>query len=575
MGIACSEDKKRKNLNLNLKQENIENKVPFPEGEHYYKLVNDTNITNLRNNKNNLSQRVELFFSLNEIKNPNNRYSFSVSIINNKRTKIESNLGKLNEETGENIIFGDSFEVDYFFEKVQTVIIQPIINGKEQGAKEEFILSKLMSSKEGKIEINLEDVGKLEISYQNKKDKELKKEISCFQFSITLDNELFKNHKYLEKIFYVIRNIKDRNIRRPVYKSHEYNFNLNEKKQTSLISLDSDLLCNNNEEKIFFELYSPSKEKNQYIGYTYFTLNKLKSNLNNDKTEIIDINSDEFGKLGVLSIFYNKTEKLGIEKFVKKGKISLEIAIDYTASNENENEISLHYKDGETPNDYEKAIKSCVNIVAPYDSDELFPVYGFGGIPKAEGKDKIIEGKDKVSHCFNINFSEDDGNIYKVDNILKFYKDSLDKVKLSGPSFLSPVIKKVIDNVKNDLERMSQENKLENHYYILMILTDGIINDIQETIDSIVEGSKLPFSIIIIGVGNADFTSMDILDGDKEALINSKGEIRKRDIVQFVPFNRFKKKGGVNDGDELAEEVLKEIPRQIEEYYQFCGTFHE
>ena len=151
----------------------------------------------------------------------------------------------------------------------------------------------------------------------------------------------------------------------------------------------------------------------------------------------------------------------------------------------------------------------------------------------------------------------------------------MDKVKLSGPSFLSPVIKKVIDNVKNDLERMSQENKLENHYYILMILTDGIINDIQETIDSIVEGSKLPFSIIIIGVGNADFNSMDILDGDKKVLINSKGEIRKRDIVQFVPFNRFKKKDGVNDGDELAEEVLKEIPRQIEEYYQFCGTFHE
>ena len=108
-----------------------------------------------------------------------------------------------------------------------------------------------------------------------------------------------------------------------------------------------------------------------------------------------------------------------------------------------------------------------------------------------------------------------------------------------------------------------------------MILTDGIIYDIQQTIDLIVEGSKLPLSIIIIGVGNADFTNMDILDGDKKALINSKGEIRKRDIVQFVPFNRFKRKNGVNDGEELAEEVLKEIPRQIEEYYQFCGTFQE
>ena len=108
-----------------------------------------------------------------------------------------------------------------------------------------------------------------------------------------------------------------------------------------------------------------------------------------------------------------------------------------------------------------------------------------------------------------------------------------------------------------------------------MILTDGIINDMNETIDSIVEGSKLPLSIVIIGIGNADFTNMVFLDGDKIPLINSKGKIRKRDIVQFVEFKKFKDKNGVNNGEELAEEVLKEIPRQIEEYYQFCGKFYE
>ena len=34
-----------------------------------------------------------------------------------------------------------------------------------------------------------------------------------------------------------------------------------------------------------------------------------------------------------------------------------------------------------------------------------------------------------------------------------------------------------------------------------MIITDGIINDMQATIDEIVRGSSLPISIIIVGVG--------------------------------------------------------------------------
>ena len=155
--------------------------------------------------------------------------------------------------------------------------------------------------------------------------------------------------------------------------------------------------------------------------------------------------------------------------------------------------------------------------------------------------------------------------------MLKFYKESLDKVKLHGPTYFAPVIKKVISNINYDLEN----RKFDNHYYILMILTDGIITDMTETIDNIVEGSKLPLSIVIIGIGDDDFSNMEILDGDKITLVNSFGEIRNRDIVQFVKFNDFKDEKGVKNGDELAEEVLKEIPRQIEEYYHFCGKFYE
>ena len=57
-----------------------------------------------------------------------------------------------------------------------------------------------------------------------------------------------------------------------------------------------------------------------------------------------------------------------------------------------------------------------------------------------------------------------------------------------------------------------------------MILTDGKIDDHQETVDALVEGSFLPLSVIIIGIGdNPDFKDMEKLDGDDDPLISSKG----------------------------------------------------
>ena len=95
-----------------------------------------------------------------------------------------------------------------------------------------------------------------------------------------------------------------------------------------------------------------------------------------------------------------------------------------------------------------------------------------------------------------------------------------------------------------------------------MILTDGIIDDMEETINSLVEASYLPISVIIIGIGSTDFTNMIRLDADEETLYDENGRIAERDLVQFVPFIKFK-----NDGEKLAEQVLEEIPRQIVEFF--------
>ena len=102
------------------------------------------------------------------------------------------------------------------------------------------------------------------------------------------------------------------------------------------------------------------------------------------------------------------------------------------------------------------------------------------------------------------------------------------------------------------------------NYFVLLIITDGIINDIVETKRSIVQASGYPMSIIIIGVGNEDFSAMEALDADKTAL-TAGGQVAQRDIVQFVEFRKFLRNNSW-DREMLAREVLQEVPNQVVEW---------
>ena len=77
----------------------------------------------------------------------------------------------------------------------------------------------------------------------------------------------------------------------------------------------------------------------------------------------------------------------------------------------------------------------------------------------------------------------------------------------------------------------------------MLLLTDGTIHDMPKTKDLIVKLSDLPCSVIIVGVGDAEFDAMEELDGDDGVLRNSRGSAVSRDIVQFVEFKQAMLKG--------------------------------
>ena len=70
-------------------------------------------------------------------------------------------------------------------------------------------------------------------------------------------------------------------------------------------------------------------------------------------------------------------------------------------------------------------------------------------------------------------------------------------------------------------------------YHILLIITDGVVSDIESTKSAIIEASQQPLSIVIVGVGNEDFSDMALLDSD-DKLLQYGVEFAERDIVQFV-----------------------------------------
>jgi len=145
-----------------------------------------------------------------------------------------------------------------------------------------------------------------------------------------------------------------------------------------------------------------------------------------------------------------------------------------------------------------------------------------------------------------------------LDGVLDAYKNSINAVQLYGPTHFAPIIRMI-----NDRCDTIENSNYNQEYHILLIITDGIINDMQSTIDEIVRGADLPLSIVIVGVGEADFSSMDTLDADDDPLYSKKyKKYMSRDIVQFVPFQEFK-----GDAYKLARETLTEIPGQVIEYF--------
>jgi hypothetical protein len=87
---------------------------------------------------------------------------------------------------------------------------------------------------------------------------------------------------------------------------------------------------------------------------------------------------------------------------------------------------------------------------------------------------------------------------------------SFGRLKTHGPTHFAPCLRECLNHACQ--HPCTQDNQV---YHVFVIVTDGCINDMKATKDIIVELANHPVSIIIVGVGNGNFSRMVELDGDK------------------------------------------------------------
>ena len=219
-------------------------------------------------------------------------------------------------------------------------------------------------------------------------------------------------------------------------------------------------------------------------------------------------------------------------------KACLVLGIDLTASNEWQGRLTfsrnnlhkLHpVRPGIVYNPYQRVINIIGKTLHPFTEIGNVFAYGFGDIITQD------------MSVFNITRQE--GSPCKdFREVLDRYNEMVREVQLSGPTSFAPIIRRSMKHVRES----------GNKFHILVIIADGQMEDEGPTVSAIIDASKLPLSIVLVGVGDGPWDIMEEFDDHLPG--------RRFDNFQFVDFHSIREVRNIEAAFALA--ALMEIPDQ-------------
>lgn len=298
--------------------------------------------------------------------------------------------------------------------------------------------------------------------------------------------------------------------------------------------------------KVRIEVLDDDVGSSDFIGACVTSLSQL---LTPDTTLVLHNRTDGAdsgavtGRILVEKAFAGPTKTL--VDYMRTGvEFAMSVAIDFSLKNRAKSDPrSLHSLSSDS-NSYLNALKCLSWFFRNFDSNGRYDLYGFGA---------KVGGSDYVNHFFPVA-----SNVIGTEGVEQAYRSMLTTLEFASPCYLHKALQGLVLPYEHH-PLLTSSGPLV--YNILVILTQGDLDDFEEFKEQLVRASNLPFSIVIVGVGNTAFPSLTTADSDRSLMKSASGHVEERDFVQRVIYSDFR---GNDRG--FVHEAFAEIPRQLQEF---------
>ena len=293
---------------------------------------------------------------------------------------------------------------------------------------------------------------------------------------------------------------------------------------------------------IVFIKYIILDEKNNYKTKNFTRETQLSSIVASPNSIYERCLSEKEKNKDIICIKVNKMEnpkenKINIYEFIKSGiKLNTFLAFDFSDGlNQQPRRKSI--------DNYSKIILNLNNKIYFYAKQQSIYLYGIG----AEFNNKDVD-------LFNLNGGEDFP--ISLEKVPQVFESRQRCIKPKNKVVLSKLIRKITKIIY----RLYEARNYNVFFIFLREIPDN--NDKQEIIDSLIEASYLPLTIIIVGEGNNNFNKFKEFFGEKVNEASS-GMLRNRNNILFRDFYK-----DFNGNEEnFTQCCMEELSKQMIEFY--------